>query len=322
MPTLSKTGQPFVAQEVGLPSAVAFYPNMGPNARTDGASIEVSGPLAGADGGNKMSVAIGFQSNLGSQGGDVFENVSPTVRVGTQSSGKCGFPPAVAVQAMRESGPGWWTETTVAGTLDANMGASGHANRVATIAVPQQPYDIANCMTRGMNSDLNEGQTPVLAFSSKDSGADAGPLAPTLRSGNHDASHANGGVPPAVVVSPSLTASNDPSRSPQSTEVTQQVDAVPRASTQVRRLTPTECERLQGFPDGYTNIPLPTKKRAQKKRETDEEYAAYLAGVPDKRAADGPRYKALGNSMAVPVMRWLGERIQMVESARKGKSDD
>lgn len=54
----------------------------------------------------------------------------------------------------------------------------------------------------------------------------------------------------------------------------------------VRRLTPTECERLQGFPDGYTAIP---------------------------KAADGPRYKALGNSMAVPVMRWIGERIQMVE---------
>ncbi|NBW23316.1 MAG: DNA (cytosine-5-)-methyltransferase, partial [Caulobacteraceae bacterium] len=55
----------------------------------------------------------------------------------------------------------------------------------------------------------------------------------------------------------------------------------------VRRLTPTECERLQGFPDGYTNI-----------REN---------------CPDGPRYKALGNSMAVPVMRWIGERIQTIE---------
>jgi DNA (cytosine-5)-methyltransferase 1 len=59
---------------------------------------------------------------------------------------------------------------------------------------------------------------------------------------------------------------------------------------QVRRLTPTECERLQGFPDGYTNVPH--------------------RGKP---AADGPRYKALGNSMAVPVMAWIGRRIQMVE---------
>ena len=58
----------------------------------------------------------------------------------------------------------------------------------------------------------------------------------------------------------------------------------------VRRLTPRECERLQGFPDDYTLI----------------EYR----GRP---AADGPRYKALGNSMAVPVVRWVGERIARVE---------
>jgi len=60
------------------------------------------------------------------------------------------------------------------------------------------------------------------------------------------------------------------------------------SAMQVRRLTPVECERLQGFPDGYTNIPW------RKKPESP----------------DGPRYKALGNSMAVPVMRWIGERIQ------------
>jgi len=159
-----------------------------------------------------------------------------------------------------------------------------------------------------------------------------------------------------AVVAPSLTASNDPSRSPQSSEVTQQVWAVMQATQaigfdaynnavtgdvsktidtgqdyhhvpnvlqaigldeeqnamvdafgtlkartagggfegsvmthamQVRRLTPRECERLQGFPDDYTLVPS--------------------RGKP---AADGPRYKALGNSMAVPVMRWIGERIQ------------
>jgi DNA (cytosine-5)-methyltransferase 1 len=60
---------------------------------------------------------------------------------------------------------------------------------------------------------------------------------------------------------------------------------------QVRRLTPEECEALQGFPRGYTAIPH--------------------RGKP---AADGPRYKALGNSWAVPVVRWIGERIEQVES--------
>ena len=91
-----------------------------------------------------------------------------------------------------------------------------------------------------------------------------------------------------MAVAPTLTASNDPSRSPQSTEVTNQVAAIHSVSMAVRRLTPTECERLQGFPDGYTNIPW--RKAAE--------------------SPDGPRYKALGNSWAVPNVRWIGKRIQ------------
>jgi len=57
----------------------------------------------------------------------------------------------------------------------------------------------------------------------------------------------------------------------------------------VRRLTPRECERLQGFPDDHTAIPW--------------------RGKPAGECPDGPRYKALGNSMAVPVIRWLGYRV-------------
>jgi DNA (cytosine-5)-methyltransferase 1 len=61
----------------------------------------------------------------------------------------------------------------------------------------------------------------------------------------------------------------------------------------VRRLLPRECERLQGFPDDYTDI------------------------KPNgKQTSDGPRYKALGNSMAVPVMAWIGKRIQEVENIK------
>ena len=63
------------------------------------------------------------------------------------------------------------------------------------------------------------------------------------------------------------------------------------AGNRVRRLTPKECERLQGFPDGFTNVPFKNKSEA-----------------PDTQ-----RYKALGNSMAVPVMRWIGERINQVD---------
>jgi len=63
-----------------------------------------------------------------------------------------------------------------------------------------------------------------------------------------------------------------------------------RIGMDVRRLTPIECERLQGFPDNYTNI--------------------------KENCPDGPRYKALGNSMAVPVMKWIGKRINEVENER------
>jgi len=64
-------------------------------------------------------------------------------------------------------------------------------------------------------------------------------------------------------------------------------------STVVRRLTPKECERLQGLPDDWTLVPY--------------------RGKP---AADAPRYKAIGNGMAMPVLRWIGQRIAMVEGER------
>lgn len=61
----------------------------------------------------------------------------------------------------------------------------------------------------------------------------------------------------------------------------------------VRRLTPRECERLQGFPDDWTKVPY--------------------KGKPEDECPDTPRYKAIGNSMAVPVMRWIGERMELAE---------
>lgn len=100
-----------------------------------------------------------------------------------------------------------------------------------------------------------------------------------------------------AVAAPTLTSANNPSRSPQSSEVTQQVGAVYEASMAVRRLTPRECERLQGFPDDHTLIPWRGKDASQ--------------------CPDGPRYKALGNSMAVPVMAWIGQRIQAVHDLQK-----
>ncbi|ASA52857.1 Dam family site-specific DNA-(adenine-N6)-methyltransferase [Salmonella enterica] len=146
----------------------------------------------------------------------------------------------------------------------------------------------------------NNGQeNACIAFSYKDNGADAtSDLSPTIRAGNYDKSHANSGQPPAIACafkagqgakaggigfaeeqSPTLTSASSGSNL---------VPAVMRGF-QVRRLTPVECERLQGFPDNHTLISW------RGKDATD--------------CPDGPRYRAIGNSMAVPVMRWIGERI-------------
>jgi len=94
---------------------------------------------------------------------------------------------------------------------------------------------------------------------------------PTLRAGDNGM---------AVVVAPTLSASNNPSRSPQSSEITAQVDAMVRETGVVRRLTPRECERLQGFPDDWTS---------------DQ--------------ADSNRYKQMGNAVAVPVVQWIIDRM-------------
>jgi DNA (cytosine-5)-methyltransferase 1 len=177
-----------------------------------------------------------------------------------------------------------------------------------------------------------------VAFSAKDHGSDAGDTAPTLRSMGHDNSHANGGGQIAIAVtlhgsdgtastasyteiSTSLGARAPggiensattavlqelPVASPPTASYGKQVDSSDTSSAPpnllhsqmaVRRLTPRECERLQGFPDDYTLV----------------EYRGRLA-------ADGPRYKALGNSMAVPVMRWIGQRIAAVHEVVSRRS--
>jgi DNA (cytosine-5)-methyltransferase 1 len=144
------------------------------------------------------------------------------------------------------------------------------------------------------------GQDCLIAFDCKASGQhgfNVGEIAPTLRAMSHKNSHANSGG--HIAVSISLRGREGGSIP----EITEGAMPALRASqgggdkahvlinNAVRRLTPRECERLQGFPDDYTLIPY--------------------RGRP---APDGPRYKALGNSWAVPVVRWIGERIEKVDA--------
>jgi DNA (cytosine-5)-methyltransferase 1 len=137
--------------------------------------------------------------------------------------------------------------------------------------------DLAYALVRGSN------QAVAFNLRGRQGGADWGDVAPTLRSLGHDAVAISSNQRGKLRESPihgSLTASRS----------AKQFNAVMQEMA-VRRLTPRECERLQGFPDDYTLV----------------EYRGKLA-------ADGPRYKALGNSMAVPVMRWIGERIAAVHA--------
>lgn len=170
--------------------------------------------------------------------------------------------------------------------------------------------------------------TPCIAFSCKDHGADAGELSPTLRAMGHGESHANAGGQVAVCVTGEVTHTlkaegfdaseggtgrgqpivthaiqagalrSNPASGPDGVgvqvdhaytlEARAEVQAVQSASA-VRRLTPKECERLQGFPDDWTLIPYRKK--------------------PAEQCPDGPRYKAIGNSKAVFCVRWIARRI-------------
>jgi DNA (cytosine-5)-methyltransferase 1 len=169
--------------------------------------------------------------------------------------------------------------------------ASGSAPMVA-YAFDARQSDVLQYGDRAGALDTN-GYSVAVAFTTEQTPKFSHDRALTLTK----QSPTGGGQPQAVAVAvaPTLTAANDPSRSPQSSEVQQQIAAVHATTMQVRRLTPVECERLQGFPDGYTAIPW--------------------RGRPASECPDGPRYKALGNSMAVPVMKWLGERIAAVDQA-------
>ena len=206
----------------------------------------------------------------------------------------------VPVIAIRESGMGWWQRDDVSGTIDAHVGQSGTG--ALRPAVLFQADSVA-CMTV------------------KDYGADVmRDVAPTLRAMNSVGGHANGGGQLGVVMrtQEDLRAcdaleSSAPPQAFKPSHFTRGKDGAPQdvapaclANTDrgdndtlihdrlvIRRLTPRECERLQGFPDDWTLVPF---------------------GKKGKLARDSKRYKAIGNSMSTNVMGWIGERIQAVDS--------
>ena len=246
-----------------------------------------------------------------------------------------GARPAKCLRASPHSGLREDADTLVTGNPVAAYGGGNCSG----------PIDRSTALTAHgtrLDFDTETFISEPIAFSGKDHGADATHnLCPTLRAGGANKSHANSGNWPAVAlpihdkttrhagkrgdlqdgagnglgvgnekdpmftltkgdkhavfVQPTADCLTSNWHNSNGAKAGNQVGMINPVITPmaVRRLTPVECERLQGFPDNYTQIPWRKK------------------GPED--CPDGPRYKALGNSMAVPVMRWIGERIEMVD---------
>lgn len=208
------------------------------------------------------------------------------------------------VGAYRMTAFGEYADDETASTVKARDYKDATDLAVMSVHGTQDPdtnFNLAHTLGR------NNGQeNALIAFSYKDHGADATiDMSPTLRAGNHDTSPANGGQPPAICIQHASIGRHD-AAGPQGkgyqegvafTQDSRSSADVAQYGMQVRRLTPIECERLQGFPDNHTLIGWRGKDAVE--------------------CPDGPRYKAIGNSMAVPVMRWIGERIAAALPAEK-----
>jgi DNA (cytosine-5)-methyltransferase 1 len=197
----------------------------------------------------------------------------PVVAVGF-GGGNCSGPiDAATCLTTKNQRIDFEAETFIAHTLraegfDASEDGTGRGTPLVPVAIqeravcenPDAGPDGVGCRQDGLPYSLEARTVPqAVAFSSKDFGGDAGSISPTLRSGHHDQSHQNGGAAPAVAFA---------------------------SGTAVRRLTPTECARLQGFPDDHCHI--------------------VWNGKP---APDGLIYRAYGNSWAVKVGAWIGSRL-------------
>ena len=264
MNTLDRTNSTAVA-------ALDFNPT---DARLRYANDDVSQTLTARarTGGNQVPLVqvqpLVFNPNAGitEKGGGfaLSEDVTPTL--------KTDHNPAVAFASNQRDEV---RELEVAGALAAQPGikqqtyicrADGQANAMTSV-------DMAPTLTSHAKKD------PPLIYPAEDSTGEDEPVTSQIHGGKP-----GGGKGALIQRDMSATLSTHNTQTP----ITGDHE---KRDLTVRRLTPRECERLQGFPDDYTDIPYRNKEHAP----------------------DGPRYKALGNSMAVPVMRWIGERIQMVE---------
>ena len=211
------------------------------------------------------------------------------------------------VSSFYESSLAQYREANVSGTIKASGGVAGGGSE--TFLAQPIPLNTMNLLGREIENHrrgfgIGEAGDPSPTLTKNHSHAVAQPIAfhPTQDpiTSTDGTTHglgcgSSGGQASIAVAQPVCLGGQHPNAGigiDQAPTLTSAMGAggghVPIVSMAVRRLTPVECERLQGFSDGYTNIPW--RKAAE--------------------SPDGPRYKALGNSWAVPVVRWIGKRIQ------------
>ncbi|QFT69644.1 Modification methylase HhaI [Labrenzia sp. THAF35] len=176
---------------------------------------------------------------------------------------------------------------------DASEDGSGRGTPIVAKSVAIRGRDggataeLGGDVATALRASQGGGDKPhVLSFDCKASGQSGfgvGEIASTLRAMGHTDSHQNGGGHLAAAI-----------------------------GARVRRLTPKECERLQGFPDNYTRIPMKRYDAKKVTKTRPEDMWELLDGEWWLMAADGPRYKALGNSWAVPKFVWLGRRLSQL----------
>lgn len=246
-------------------------------------------------------VPVSFRSEMGGNDGGVYQDGS-TCTMTTA-------PPAVAIQDGRgldkkQNGCGFNADGSAytIDTLGQQAVAFANKGHFGTMSETEVSDPI-----RAKGGDTGDGGESIVAFSCKDHGGDASEVAPTLRSMGHDGSHENGGGQVAVAF---IERGRENGRS---LEVQEELTYAQMArngggatdrfqimtpAMQVRRLTPEECEKLQGFLPGHTKISWKKKPAAE--------------------CPDGPRYKALGNSFAVPVVGWIGARLNSYLKENRG----
>lgn len=268
---------------------------------------------------------------------------SPVASVGNRTSGPIDVATAVNAHGGPHGRLDFESETFVhqtVATLDASygrlQGASGqdanhgHSHLIATCVTG----DVTHALTAEGHDASEDGSgrgAPIVAFDCKGTQVQftTDGTMTTLRSMGHSGSHQNAGGHAAVAFAENsraelrLEGGDGQTVGTIGTGGGKPGQGYPAVLTSaVRRLTPMECERLQGFPDGYTRIPMRSYKSRRVTRTRPEDMWEKIDGVWWLMAADGPRYKALGNSWAVPKFAWLGCRIQRFMPANDNNQEE